>query len=657
LKNFANSITMVKRIKNDSLAYRIIRRVLLFSVMIWVAIFSIYYLFTRINIEKSTKENAELLLENVVNKVEKTLRPIEIIPANLSWMIQSGNLEKDSLYSFLKSIVKNNPSVYASAIAFEPYFYDKNLKYYSPYAYRQGKDVKTLQLGSDNYNYFIMDWYQIPKFLNKPYWSEPYYDTGGANALISTYSVPFYLNVKGESIFGGIITVDISLDWFTDIVNSVKIFETGFAFLITRSGTFVTNPDKSLIMNETIFTLSKETNQPVIRDIGRKMINGEKGITTFNENSKGKISVYYIQFPTNKWSLGLIIPHDEMFADLKKLNIYIIILGLFGLMILLVFTIRIIKKQIEPLSKFSKSAFIIAEGNFNAELPEIKTNDEMKQLRDSFVFMQKELSDYVSNLKATTSAKEKIESELRIAKEIQLGMIPHIFPPFPNLPEIDLYATLISAREVGGDLYDFFLIDDNLLCFAIGDVSGKGVPSSLFMAVTRTLLRSTAEKGKSTADIVKSLNKTLSLNNDSNMFVTLFVGIIDTKTGTLTFCNAGHNPPVLIRENGETGFFPITKSIPVGLFEDYEYIEETSKIFDKDQLFLYTDGVTEAEDIDNNLYGNDKLLDIISKNKKSSPKELIEVVKNDISVHVNGHTQSDDLTMLSIIYYGGRSKL
>lgn len=654
MKNFVNSNTMGKKIKNDSLAYRIIRRVLLFCVITWVAIFSIYYLFTRINIERSTKENAELLLENVVNNVEKTLRPIEIIPANLSWMIQSGNLEKDSLYSFLKSIVKNNPSIYASAIAFEPFLYDRNLKYFSPYAYREGDEVKSMQLGSDNYNYFIMDWYQIPKFLNQPYWCEPYYDTGGANALISTYSVPFYLNQNGKKVFGGIITVDMSLDWFTEIVNSVKIFETGYAFLITRSGTYVTNPDKSLIMNESIFTLSKETNQPEIREIGRKMIKGEKGITTFTEKNKGKISVYYIQFPTNKWSLGLIIPHDEMFADLKKLNIYIIILGLFGLTILVIFTMRIIKKQIEPLSKFSKSAIVIAEGNFNAELPEVKTNDEMKQLRDSFIFMQKELSNYVANLKVTTSAKEKIESELRIAKEIQLGMIPHIFPPFPNLPEIDLYATLISAREVGGDLYDFFLIDDNLLCFAIGDVSGKGVPSSLFMAVTRTLLRSTAEKSKSTAEIVKIMNKTLSLNNESNMFVTLFVGVIDTKSGILTFCNAGHNPPVIIRKNGEISFFPITKSIPVGLFEDYEYIEESANIYDQDQLFLYTDGVTEAEDIDNNLYGNDNLLEIISKNNNLSPKELIEVVKNDISVHVNGHTQSDDLTMLSIIYYGRR---
>jgi len=174
------------------------------------------------------------------------------------------------------------------------------------------------------------------------------------------------------------------------------------------------------------------------------------------------------------------------------------------------------------LTKFAKSARVIAEGNFNSELPAIETNNEMKELHESFQFMQNELANYIENLKETTSAKEKIESELRIAKEIQMGMIPHIFPPFPDMPEINLFASLESAKEVGGDLYDFFILDQNRLCFAIGDVSGKGVPASLFMAVTRTLLRSVADKSKNTAEIVQSINKTLSFNNESNMFVTFF---------------------------------------------------------------------------------------------------------------------------------------
>ena len=640
------------KINKNSLSYRIIFRILLFCTIIWLVIFSVYYTYTRHSIRSNTLEQARLLTENMVNKIEKTLQPIEILPENLSWMAETGNIPEDSVYGFLKSMIKNNPEVYASAIAFEPYTFDPGTKFWSPYAYREGDNIVTKQLGSEAYDYFIMDWYQIPATLKKPYWSEPYFDTGGANALISTYSVPFYTTRNGKRVFGGIITVDVSLDWLTQIVNKTKILESGYAFLITRSGTYVTNPDKSLIMNETIFTMAKESEQPEIREIGRRMINGETGSYSFKHKEYGKVTVYYINLPSNKWSIGLVLPNDEMYADLFTLNIFIIVLGILGLSILVFFTIRIIQNQLKPLSKFSKSAKTIAKGDFNAELPVVTTEDEMKELHDSFEFMQKELSNYVANLKETTSAKEKIESELRIAKEIQMGMIPHIFPPFPDLPEIDLFASLVSAREVGGDLYDFFLLDKHVLCFAIGDVSGKGIPSSLFMAVTRTLLRSVANKDKSAAEIVTSINSTLSLNNESNMFVTFFLGILDTTTGKLNYCNAGHNPPILIRDGKSADYFNFSKGIPVGLFEDHEYLNEYTYISSGDQLFMYTDGVSEAENSENVLYGNERLIDVVRNHSALKPKQLIEAVNDDIALHVNGYLQSDDLTMLSIINHG-----
>ncbi|MDD2613207.1 MAG: PP2C family protein-serine/threonine phosphatase, partial [Bacteroidales bacterium] len=268
----------------------------------------------------------------------------------------------------------------------------------------------------------------------------------------------------------------------------------------------------------------------------------------------------------------------------------------------------------------------------------------------------KDLSTYIEHLKSTTSAKEKIESELRIAREIQMGMIPKIFPPFPNLSEIDLFATLQPAKEVGGDLYDFFLIDDKHLCFAIGDVSGKGVPASLFMAVTRTLLRSLAPNQLSTAVIVNALNKSLSAGNESNMFVTFFLGILDVESGILKYSNAGHNPPLLMHPDGATEFFELTKDIPVGLFDDFDYGEKELKLFKNDKLFLYTDGVTEAEDAEEKLFSDQKLIDCVRAHFKSQPKDLIHFVAEDIALHVKGNQQSDDLTMLSIVYYGNQDE-
>lgn len=636
--------------KKNSLSFKIISRILISCTGLGLLIISIYYYYTRTNIEQATRENAVFLAESSINKIEEIIKPAEMIPKNLAWIIETGSIHKDSIFSFLTKLIRNNPSVYASAIAFEPYLFSEEQKFYAPYAYRQGDQIGTTILGSADYNYFIMDWYQIPATLQQPYWSEPYY--GGAGTLLSTFSVPFYLIKKGKRIFGGVITIDISLNWLTDLVNSVKIFKTGYAFLISRNGVFVTHPDRSFIMNETIFTRAKEQNLPALRELGRSMIRGEHDLTSITFPDRGKVWIYHTQLPSTKWSLGVIYPHTEMYASLRKLNLFILILSIAGLGILVFSIIGIINRLISPLTKFSKSARIIAEGNFNAELPQIETKDEMKELHDSFEFMQKELSSYIINLKETTSAKEKIESELRIAREIQMGMIPHIFPPFPNLPEIDLFASLESAKEVGGDLYDFFQLDEYRLCFAIGDVSGKGIPASLFMAVTRTLLRSVADREKNTAEIVSSINKTLSFNNESSMFVTFFLGILDIRDGKLNYCNAGHNPPVLLKNKAGARFFNITKAIPIGLFEDYVYTEESIIIDAGDQLFLYTDGLTEAENAARKLFGDEHLLDVLQKNTLYSPKLLIEKTMEEVSCHVNGYIQSDDLTMMSIFYNG-----
>jgi len=621
-----------------------------------LVIFSIYYYYTRTTIERSARENAISLADNTISKIEEIIKPTETIPNNLAWIIETGAIPKDSILPFLTKVVKNNPSIYASAIAFEPYAFNKDKYYYSPYAYRNGDSIEETFLGAADYDYFIMDWYQIPSVIQQPYWSEPYYDDNGGNALLTTYSVPFYMNENGKREFGGIITIDISLEWLTDIVNSVKIFETGYAFLISRNGMYVTHPNREDIMNKTIFTKARELDDPQIRELGREMISGKSNLWNISLKGPGNVWIYHKQLSSTKWTLGVVYPNNEMYAELHKLNLIIIILSLIGLVLLMFFTTRIINKLLSPLTKFAKSARVIAEGNFNSELPAIETNNEMKELHESFQFMQNELANYIENLKETTSAKEKIESELRIAKEIQMGMIPHIFPPFPDMPEINLFASLESAKEVGGDLYDFFILDQNRLCFAIGDVSGKGVPASLFMAVTRTLLRSVADKSKNTAEIVQSINKTLSFNNESNMFVTFFLGILDVGTGQLNYCNAGHNPPVLIKNNKEVNYFEITKAIPVGLFEDFSYIEETIQIQTGDQVFLYTDGLTEAEDIDNKLFGDEHLLEFLRKNMVSDPKLLIEKTIEEVAIHVNRHIQSDDLTMLSITYNGSNKK-
>ena len=285
----------------------------------------------------------------------------------------------------------------------------------------------------------------------------------------------------------------------------------------------------------------------------------------------------------------------------------------------------IIRRLARPLEKFSESARQIALGRFDVKLPNVHSNDEIKDLHDSLSYMQHSLSAYVTELQATTASKERIESELSIAREIQMGMIPKIFPPYPDRNDVDLHAILHPAKEVGGDLYDFY-INDNRLYFVIGDVSGKGIPASLFMAITRSLFRTLSQQAVSPARIVTEMNNSISDNNESNMFVTLIVGILDLQTGILKLSNAGHNPPFIIYPDGEVSLLEFKTYLFAGVMEDVVYSDEEITLKEGSKLFLYTDGVTEAEDIDKQLYGEEKLLEVLSQNTSSDVRSTVDAV-------------------------------
>ena len=638
---------------NKSLSLRIVVYVLSFCMLLFLLVLLVFFFFSRKQIEEMTLKNAEIITNKSAMDVERTILPIIRVAQNYKWILENKQQSSDELYEMTRQVVENNPDVVGSAIAFEPNFFEKEGLYFSPYSYRENDSIKTMQLGNASYDYFYMDWYQIPVATGKSGWSEPYHDTGGGNTLMTTYSTPFYKTINNEKKIAGVITFDLSLNKFTDSVSSLKILETGYAAVLSANGTFVTHPKEELIMNQTIFSYAAEMNNPELREIGRKIQNESSGYVSSTLNDVERM-LYFKKLSSSNWSIAVIFPKSEMYLPLHNISIILIVLVIIGLLLLSVIVSKIISRQIIPLRLFASSAREIAKGNFNNQLPVIKRRDELKDLHDSFEYMQKKLTQYIEDLKQTAIAKEKIESELRIAREIQMGMIPKIFPPFPNLVQIDLYAALHPAKEVGGDLYDFFMIDDNHICFAIGDVSGKGVPASLFMAVTRTLLRSIAPDQMTAHSIVNSLNKSLSSNNESNMFVTFFLGIIELDSGIMTYTNAGHNPPVLIHPNGEIKVFDTTKDIPVGIFDTFEYEEKSLQLSDNDKLFLYTDGVTEAENKEEEFYSEKRLIKCLSNNYQLTPKDLINIVSDDVAQHVNKNEQSDDITVLSIVYYGSK---
>jgi len=635
--------------KKNTFAFRLNLYVVSSISIIAAIIFISFYLISRSIILKSAEQNAKNITEKYVNKIDAVIGRVAKIPFNFAMVIENGMLNEQQITKMLQNIVSNNDEVYGSAIAFEPFSFNNNKYFSSIYVYKNGEKVVTTNLNDPKYEYFYQDWYQIPAKLAKPFWSEPYFDEGGGNTLMTTYSVPFYKTENGIRKFWGIITVDVELNWLNKLVSSIKIYDTGFAFVISYAGTFVTHPNKNFIMNHTIFSLSEEHNIPSLREFGRKMIDRKSGFEKLNGVTiKDDSRIYYTPFNSNKWSLGVIFLDRELYADLNNISLLIVVLGFFGLIFIIATITTVSKKMTKPLNLFTLAAKEIGSGKFNSKLPEINTKDEIQDLLTSFKQMQFELNNYIANLKETTAEKEKMQSELRIAHKIQMDMVPKIFPPFPERDDVDLFAILDSAKEVGGDLYDFFFIDDEKIVVLVGDVAGKGVPASLFMAVTRTLIRSKITKGITSSVIVDQINRDLMQNNDSQLFVTLLLCIIDLKSRTMEYTSAGHNPAYIVTKDGKITSLKDRHGMALGLFDLQPYSSSIYQMEKGDKFILYTDGVNEAMDKDGNIYDYSRLENMLGKLQNMTAKESTELILKDIILFANGAEQSDDITLMVV---------
>ena len=320
-------------------------------------------------------------------------------------------------------------------------------------------------------------------------------------------------------------------------------------------------------------------------------------------------------------------------------------------------TRRIKRTVVEPINQIAKAARDYAQDRRahadekdHFALPDIKTGDEIEHLRDVMADMERELTEYEANLTKITAEKERIGAELTLAKQIQTSMLPHIFPPFPDRPEFDLYAVMEPARQVGGDFYDFFLIDSDHLCAIIADVSGKGVPAALFMMNAKTILQSCAMLCGSAAEILAKTNETLCSNNHAEMFVTVWLGILEISTGTLTAANAGHEYPAVRRAGGSFELLKDKHGFVLGGMEGSRYREYTLQLHAGDKLFVYTDGVPEAADAEQNAFGTERMLAALNQAPDESPEQILRNVREAVGGFVKDAEQFDDLTMLCLEY-------
>jgi len=636
--------------KNRGLAFKLMVFILASSACIYIAAFSYNYYSSKKTVIRDVEENARNLARSTVYRIESVLKGVEKVPVNMASVIGRYPYGVVDIFHLVQSAVANNPELYGAIIAYEPYNYEPDTEYFAPYCYRGSNGtIKSEVLGGEDYRYFVMDWYQIPKLLKEVVWSEPYYDEGGGNIVMATVSVPFYKEADGEKDFQGIVTADISLSWLTEIVSSVTIYRTGYAFVITRNGVFVTYPDNGFIMRKSIFSIAEENADRNLRDIGRDMIAGREDFIPLVDFTSGKKSwMYYAPLPSNGWSIGVIFPEDELYADVWDLGKEVVIIGLIGFLFLF-FTVAMISQTItRPLRFLDATTHEIAKGNLDIELPEPRSNDEIGRLTRSFKEMKSALKEYIANLAETTASKERMESELKIARTIQMSFLPKRFPSLPETEVVEVFATLEPAREIGGDLYDFFFLDRDHLFFVVGDVSGKGIPAALFMAVSKTLLKGVTELGMEPSEVLERVNAELCIDNESMMFVTVFCAVLDLRTGELRYSNGGHVPPVLLRKGGEPVWVELPPGVFLGTFDDARYKTGALTLIPGDTILVYTDGVSEAMDARRELYTGARLMTALRSVSDGSPETVVREVLESVRDYSSGEPQADDITILAV---------
>ena len=493
-----------------------------------------------------------------------------------------------------------------------------------------------------HFDYSEADWYVKARELGKTGFTDIYQDSYGRGMMISCFS-PFY---DENGAFSGAVSMDIRIsDIYRQIV-SMDLGEEGNVFLIDGGG-YTVDPEDSgkLTLISDLISDSR---------VKSAMENGRNGFTL------SRSGVYYVYAPVRStgWMLCISIPEKQVLESVYRMDrdirtALIIYAAAFLILIVAVIVIsyRFAKSLTDPLVALEKDAMTISEGNLDYRA-QVRSNDEIGDLAKSFNRMAASLDQYVKDLTRVTAEKERIGAELNVAAQIQADMLPRIFPAFPERSEFDLYAVMDPAKEVGGDFYDYFMVDDDHIALVMADVSGKGVPAALFMVIAKTLIKSRAQMGDSPAEILNNVNEQLCEGNEAELFVTVWLAVIEISTGRGVAANAGHEHPVIRRAGGQYELVTYRHSPAVAAMQGIRFREHSFQMHPGDSLFVYTDGVPEATDSANQLFGAERMLDALNRDTLASPRQLLQTVWREIDEFVGKAPQFDDITMLNFQYRG-----
>ena len=510
-------------------------------------------------------------------------------------------------------------------------------------------------------------WYQGAKESGKPYFTPVSRDahTSGTGIMCG---VPIY--VDGE--FLGVAGAGMYLSDIEQLVADIRLGSAGFACIINQEGQVIFSPKESgaLMVDVENQTDLRSTDNVSLSGLVRSVLAGSSGITTLEMDGEK----YYIAYaPMDKvgWGFLTVLGEDEVLEPtnklLKEMGIHsqqtvdnmertvqvslvsliiaLIFFCVFGAILAVVVSAHIVK----PIKVLTERVEKVDGDNLDFTW-ELKNKDETAVLASSFLAMTQKMKEYIKNITEITAEKERIGAELNVATKIQADMLPKIFPPFPDRSEFDVYAQMTPAKEVGGDFYDFFLVDEDHLAIVIADVSSKGVPAALFMVIAKTLIKNHAMSLESLGDVFYRVNNQLCEGNEEGMFVTAWMGVVTISTGEFEFVNAGHNPQLLMNNDTYDWIHAQPGFVLAGL-EGIPYSSEKLKLKHGARIFLYTDGVTEAQNASEELFGEERLLESLQRNGHLPLQQMLEAVRADIDTFAGEAEQFDDITMLAFEFF------
>jgi sigma-B regulation protein RsbU (phosphoserine phosphatase) len=620
-----------------SIASRTALWVLVGSTVVLASIGALLLSLTRAQILQHTHHEAAALAANAGSQIQARIDRVAVSAQMLAAIVAT---RQDDAEPLLRDTLAANRDMDSLAAVFRLSSNPADTPPHSPFVRRLDDGALTSRdLSHDPNPYWNKNWFLGGLGCASGCWQRPFLSLSRHRQLIN-YSMAIHRD--GHPI--GIINADVTLDWLHQILGNLDKPAGAYAFVLDSDGDYLAHDNPDLVGKRgapaLLDALASDQAETMRLPVGQ------------NPQSQGPVWIYSAPIEGTRWRLGLAIPEYQIYAGVRHIFLLSLALGLLALLGVALITLLTIRRTMAPLGVLADRAEHVARGELDFELPPARRPDEVGRLTESFDHMRRELALHLEDLARVAREKQRLASELEIAHQIQLGLLPSAHYLDAVCAQFELHAALRPARAVGGDLYSYFMLDPQRFFVMVGDVSDKGIPAALFMAQTITLAKALASRAQTPQNLLRLLNLELCRGNDSCMFVTLLCGLLDTGSGSLVLASAGHEPPILCGR-GAPQLLEFPTGAVLGLYEDSDYPEHRLRLRQDETLLMYTDGITEASDHDQQMYGIERTLESLARvPPTAATAAYIERLLGDVDHFVADAAQADDITLLALTWHG-----